>query len=194
MRILVCFLIISLPFYSFSQVYSPLPPVIQKYFDNQPVTTNFGDAKTEINLLENFNPSDDLFAPLNKLSRTSDGKYILTPGLYTLKAKSFCMHAGTYGPKGNNGPGYLYADLKGPKADLIKDILRKWQINAPDVNQHEVQLIIWAIIAKVDVGDMNDQLNYDLKKILRNDFEKYSKSRVQIMLDRGKYKLETKLL
>ncbi len=152
-----------------------LPPAIQEYFNKEPVTTSFADAKTEVNLLANFNPSEDLFTPLNSLARTKDGKYIITPGLYYIKAKSFCMHAGTHA-SGNHGEGYLYADLIGPKADLIKDILKKWQINAPQVSQHEVQLIIWAIIARVEVNAMSTQFKADLKKILGdNDFKKYNK-------------------
>ena len=59
--------------------------------------------------------------------------------------KSFCLKAGTYAP--SKGDGYLYAPLKGPKKEMIDKVVKNWYKNQ-DIEQNDVQALIWAILAK----------------------------------------------
>jgi hypothetical protein len=126
--------------------------IVEKYIKKQPITTTFANATTEVDIFTNYNPPGNAFQPLSNLNRTTKGEYILQPGLYTVQAKSFCLRAGTYNPA--RGDGYLYADLSGPEASLIQNILERWPVKHPKIPQSEIQKLIWAIIARVNVKDM----------------------------------------
>lgn len=64
----------------------------------------------------------------------------LAPGYYRGVIRSYCLHAGTYGP--TKGDGYLIAPLKGDRAALIRNILLRSQQN-PKIEQSDVQRLIW---------------------------------------------------
>lgn len=65
------------------------------------------------------------------------------------------MHAGTYGP--SKGNGYLYAPLKGNKASIIRSILNGAAAN-PQVNQSQVQSLLWAVETKSKINKLSPQL------------------------------------
>ncbi len=136
----------------------------EKYFSNAPVTTSFDDAKTEVMLLGQFDPPEDNFLPLHMLRQNANGNYIVRPGLYTAWNKSFCLKAGTHGPRG--GDGHLYAPLAGPKAYLVRNLLENWQTRAPNIPQTDVQCVIWAIIARTDVDKMQPKYKAVLAQLL----------------------------
>jgi hypothetical protein len=71
-----------------------------------------------------------------------------------MTCRSYCMHAGTYGP--GMGDGYLFAPLKGTKKDIIQAIVR----NAENKNipQSQIQLLIWAVLARTDFKSLPPQL------------------------------------
>ena len=62
------------------------------------------------------------------------------PGYYRSVIRSYCLHAGTYGP--TKGDGYLIAPLKGDRAPLIRNILLRSQQH-PKIEQSDVQRLIW---------------------------------------------------
>jgi hypothetical protein len=126
-----------------------LQPVAAQ-FGQPAVTTGFADADQTVYLPDDFAPG--AFRPLNSRPTGPDGAYLLAPGeAYRAALQSFCLHAGTYGP--SKGGGYLYAPLKGARADIIRTILR----GAPDhreIAQSDVQRLLWAIEADMSVRDL----------------------------------------
>ena len=114
-----------------------------------PITTSIEDAVYS-------DPSRDGFDPgveerLESLPLDDKNRFILAPGYYTMTAQSYCLKAGTYGPTG--GDGYLYAPLKGPQQKAVDAILRN-SVDHPDIAQREIQLLLWAIIARAKFEDL----------------------------------------
>ncbi|MCX2718091.1 serine hydrolase domain-containing protein [Lentiprolixibacter aurantiacus] len=89
--------------------------------------------------------------------------FYLTPGFYEGHFNSFCIRAGTYAPRKGNGR--YYAPLKGPKADIVEAIVKGYQDN-PAITQQEVQLLLWAIIAKTDFQEMKGDIKATALKLL----------------------------
>jgi hypothetical protein len=114
-----------------------------------PVTTSLDDAVTEVPSLDDFDPKDVL--PMIDLPRTPDGGYWLAPGVWEMTVRSFCLKAGTHGP--SQGSGHSYAPLKGPKANVVRNILLS-SANHPEIPQQDVQVLLWAIIARTKFTDM----------------------------------------
>lgn len=126
------------------------------------ITTEFADVDTTYvmpaNAMDSILAKDILEQP-----KSVTGAYILCPGLYQMVCKSYCIKAGTYGP--SKGDSYLYAPLKGPKENLMKTML----INAEkkgNFAQHDIQLLLWAIIAKTKFKDLNPHLQFVLMSLL----------------------------
>jgi len=123
--------------------------------------TGIDDAKTDIPFLDDFNPTN--FGYMTILPRTLSGSYLLQPGLFQMHCESYCLKAGTYGPA--TGDGYIYAPLKGPRAKIIKKILRE-SVNHPDIKQRDIQVLIWAIIARSKVEDISSNARKAAIKLL----------------------------
>ena len=126
-----------------------------------PVTTSLADALTEVAFLDNFTP--ELPLPLGAAPRTSEGEYKLRPGAYRYTAQTYCLHAGTHGP--GRGEGYLYAPLQGQRAPIIRNLLRH-SVQHPEIHQHDVQLLIWSILARTKPGDMRPELQRAASQLL----------------------------
>lgn len=120
----------------------------------QPVSTNIRDAEWS-------DPSQDGFTPpvpaqaLTSLRRNAQGGFVLQAGYYTMLAQSYCLHAGTHGPGG--GDGYLYAPVKGSARDAVESILRN-SVAHPEIDQHDIQLLLWAIVARAKFEDLDLRL------------------------------------
>src|SRR6056297_2526890 len=73
-------------------------PGLNKILKEDPaISTSFEDAVYGAPVLDGFDPF--MTAPMSQLPNTGDGAYIVAlPGAYELEAKSFCLHAGNYGP------------------------------------------------------------------------------------------------
>jgi hypothetical protein len=138
--------------------------LMDKYFSNAPITTSFDHAQTEVMLLGSFDPDATECQPLSVLRQNENGDYLVTEGYYSGYAKSFCMKAGTYGP--SQGDGHLYAPLAGPKSHLVRKIFENWQTRRPEIPQSDVQGLIWAIIARVDVDKMDTKYKLTLAALL----------------------------
>ncbi|HEY8133837.1 MAG TPA: hypothetical protein VII12_18300, partial [Thermoanaerobaculia bacterium] len=126
-----------------------------------PVSTSLADALTEVAFLDNFTP--ELPLPLGTAPRTSEGEYKLRPGAYRYSAQTYCLHAGTHGP--GRGEGYLYAPLQGQRAPIIRNLLRR-SVQHPEIHQHDVQLLIWSILARTKPGDMRPELQRAAAQLL----------------------------
>ena len=111
--------------------------------EEEPVTTSIKDVRGEVPYLDGYSPRR--FRPLSSLRRGPNGGWLLQPGLYSGDIRTYCLHAGTYGP--TRGSGYLYAPLKGKKRGVIQKILHN-SADHPELQQHDIQALIWAIEAR----------------------------------------------
>ncbi|MBD3292768.1 MAG: hypothetical protein GF393_07565, partial [Armatimonadia bacterium] len=137
-------------------------PGLNKILQEEPgISTSFDDAVFGVAVIDGFNPP--VTAPMTQLPTTGDGGYIIAlPGVYEYEAKSFCLHAGTYGP--GQGEGYLWAPLKGSQAGVVRDILDNYMMY-PELAQEEVQSLIWAIQSRAKINKMPDELQ-DVAQVL----------------------------
>ena len=64
--------------------------------EEEPVTTSIKDVRGEVPYLDAYAPKR--FRPLSSLRRGPNGGWLLQPGLYSGDIRTYCLHAGTYGP------------------------------------------------------------------------------------------------
>ncbi|MCC6924534.1 hypothetical protein [Novosphingobium sp.] len=119
-----------------------------------PVSTNIKDAIYGDPSTDGFSPPGKPLA-LTSLPRTPQGGFVLAPGYYNMHAQSYCLHAGTHGPGG--GDGYLFGPVKGSAKDAVMSILRN-SVAHPEIEQHDIQLLLWAIVAKAKFEDLDMRL------------------------------------
>jgi len=130
-----------------------------------PVTTSIADAVTEVPFLDDYNPN--VAMPMSMLPRTPEGGFILeNPGNYSFEAQSYCLKAGSYAPgEGRGGKGYLFAPQKGPQADIVRNILQR-SFAHPEIPQRDIQVLLWAIIARTKISDMPHEMQQTATKLL----------------------------
>jgi hypothetical protein len=126
-----------------------------------PLTTSIDDARDGVPSLDGFEPES--YSPLADMPWGQDGTLLLFPGTYVLMSQGYCLKPGTFGPQ--TGDGYLYTEWKGPKADLIKRVLQR-HAEHRDVPQAQVQLILWAIIARTDMSRLQPETKVAAAKLL----------------------------
>ena len=127
-----------------------------------PITTALPDAKWGDASKDGFVPREDTRS-LMVLQRTPNGGFVLQPGYYQLQTQSYCLKAGTHGPGG--GDGYLYAPPKGPAEDAVMSVVRN-SVQHSEIDQHDVQALLWAIIARAKFEDLQDQMKATAAKLL----------------------------
>lgn len=93
--------------------------------------------------------------PLYLLPKAPEGGFVLCDGLFEMTNKSYCLKAGTYAP--SSGDGYMYAPTMGPKKDIVISILKNAEKH-PEVNQHDIQVLLWTIIARARFADYSGQV------------------------------------
>ncbi len=120
-----------------------IPGMETLFKGEEAISTGIKDARGELNYLDSYSPS--VYKPLTALGRGPGGGWRLQPGLYGGDIRTYCLHAGTYGP--TRGDGYLYAPLKGKRRGIIRKILHN-SADHPDLPQHDIQSLIWAIEAR----------------------------------------------
>jgi hypothetical protein len=126
-----------------------------------PITTSISDAVTEIPFLDDFDPK--VLSPLLLQPRDPDGTFQVATGLFEFTAMSYCLGAGKYAPRG--GAGYLYAPLKGPQADIVSNILQRSVVH-PEIPQRDIQVLLWAIMARTKISDMSREMQQTAAKLL----------------------------
>ena len=127
-----------------------------------PITTSLPDARWAVDSLDNFTPREAKRSML-QLQRTPNGGFVLQPGYYEMHTQSYCLKAGTHGPGG--GDGYIFAPTKGPAEDAVTTILRN-SVNHPEIHQHDVQTLLWAIIARAKFEDLSPQHKATASRLL----------------------------
>jgi len=163
--IIFSILILSLSF-GLAQFKIKIPkkiPGLDKILKRKPVlTTSISDALTEVPFLDNYNPK--IAFPLSLEPRTPDGGFILEKsGHYMFEAQSFCLAPGKGSPGGDYG--FLYAPLKGPYSDIIRNILRK-SYKHPEIPQQDIQVLLWGIISRTKISDMPREIQLTAAKLL----------------------------
>ena len=118
------------------------------------ITTSLKDAKYGVPSMDNFVPPVPKKS-LKVLQRNSVGAFVLTAGYFDFHAQSYCFHAGTHGPGGGNA--YLYAPTLGSAAALITQIRQNSFLN-PDIEQHDIQSLIWAILSRAKFETLSPEL------------------------------------
>jgi hypothetical protein len=127
-----------------------------------PITTSLSDAKWGDASKDGFTPRE-AERSLMTLQRTPNGGFVLQPGYYSLQDQSYCLKAGTHGPGG--GDGYLFAPPKGPAEDAVMTVVRN-SVQRPEIHQHDVQSLLWAIIARAKFEDLQPELKSVASKLL----------------------------
>jgi hypothetical protein len=141
--------------------------VVGSVLEGKPaISTAFKDVDLKNMLPADFG-ADKTYTPLSSITKNSDGRYELRPGFYETTNLSYCLKAGTNGPA--KGDAYGNAPILGKMDDIVEAILERsqdlWRGNAKGtalsnklsgmvVSQKDVQLLLWAIIAKADFDDM----------------------------------------
>lgn len=127
-----------------------------------PITTSLPDAKWGDESKDGFTPREAVRS-LMTLQRTPNGGFVLQPGYYEMHTQSYCLKAGTHGPGG--GSGYLFAPPKGPAEDAVMTIARN-SVNHPEIPQHDIQVLLWAIIARAKFEDMTPEYKATASRLL----------------------------
>jgi hypothetical protein len=143
---------------------SPVADIIKR---PSPITTNFkDDVIMEGSLPETFG-DDKVFTPLQHMARTESGGFRLCPGYYEMTNMSYCLKAGTHGP--SNGDGYMFAPTEGKMEDIVNSILVNHATKHPEISQQDVQVLLWAIIARSKFKDLSGRLKLVSSKLLTPD-------------------------
>lgn len=127
-----------------------------------PITTSLSDAKWGDPSKDGFTPREEARS-LMTLQRTPNGGFVIQTGYYTLQSQSYCLKAGTHGPGG--GDGYLYAPPKGPAESAVMTVVRN-SVNHPEIEQQDIQVLLWAIIARAKFEDLQPQMKATAAKLL----------------------------
>ena len=127
-----------------------------------PITTSLPDAIWGAADKDRFTPRESLRS-LTTLQRTPNGGFVLQAGYYRIQDQSYCLHAGTYGPGG--GDGYLYAPPKGSAEDAVISVVRN-SVQHPEIDQHFVQELLWAIVARAKFEDLSTELKLAASRLL----------------------------
>jgi hypothetical protein len=128
----------------------------------EPITTSLPDAIWGDASKDGFTPRE-AGRSLMTLQRTPNGGFVLQPGYYSMQTQSYCLKAGTHGPGG--GDGYIYAPPKGPAEDAVMTIVRN-SVQHPEIHQHDIQVLLWAIIARAKFEDLSTELKATASRLL----------------------------
>lgn len=137
-------------------------PIPKGLLGQEPVATALTDAQWG-------DPSKDGFEPpmakrrLTELKRSPGGGFVLQAGYFEFHDQSYCLHAGTHGPGG--GEGYLYAPVLGSAHDAVQTIARN-SVAHPEIDQHLVQTLLWAIVARAKFEDLSNEHKAVAQKLL----------------------------
>jgi hypothetical protein len=128
-----------------------------------PIQTALPDAVWGVDSLDSHDPDPSMFEPLLTLPRGPHNGFLLRPGHFAIQDQSYCLHAGTYGPGG--GDGYLYAPPRGSGEDQVTSIVRNSAMH-PEIPQHDIQVLLWAIIARAKFETLQPNLRVVAAQLL----------------------------
>lgn len=126
------------------------------------ITTSFEDVNRDGSKMPDF-MANEKAQPLYLLPKAPNGGFILCAGLYEMTNKSYCLKAGTYAP--SKGDGYMYAPVLGSKEEIVISILKSAEKH-PEVEQHDIQALLWTIIARTKFADYSGTIKLTAIKLL----------------------------
>jgi hypothetical protein len=100
---------------------------------------------------------------LTKLPQTEDGGFVLAPGYYETELKTYCLQPGTPDPSPRDA--YLQAPLSGYRKDIVQTALYSSR-RRPDINQRNVQLLLWSVVSGSDFNKLPGAVQSDAKQLL----------------------------
>lgn len=146
---------------------------VKAFRKERPISTSIDDAYPRASGIENFRPHPVSRKTMEALRQ--NGHVLVSPGVHDFYFQSFCLHAGKYSPK-TSGTGYLVAPLKGSQSEVVTHILQNYP-RFPEVSQHQVQYLLWAIDSGCTFGDLPPESQSVARKILSpEDLKKLGKS------------------
>lgn len=126
------------------------------------ITTAFEDVVRTGEEMPDFK-NNEKFQPLYLLPKNPEGGFVLCEGFYEMTNKSYCLKAGTFAP--SKGDGYMFAPTNGPKEEIVISILKSAEKH-PEVNQRDIQALLWAIIARTKFADYSGMVKITAVKLL----------------------------
>lgn len=126
------------------------------------ISTSFEDVDRNGEMMPDFKATEK-FQPLYLLPKNPTGGYILCEGYYEMSNKSYCLKAGTFAP--SKGDGYMFAPVLGPKEEIVVAILKSAEKHS-DVSQHDIQILLWTIIARTKFADYAGTVKLTALKLL----------------------------
>lgn len=143
-------------------VKAPQVPDLDKLLQEEPpVSTTLTDAVYDIAFLDGYNPkrgASMIFLPV-----TLQASMPFLPGLWEGQFQSYCFKPGTYAP--GEGDGYAYAPLKGKQADIVSNVLKN-SVFHPEINQKDIQFLLWAIIARSKLSDCSKEIQRTARALM----------------------------
>lgn len=119
---------------------------IRKLDEDLPLRESPVQDYVDVPFLDPFSPAS--LAPLLSAPHITTGGYVLTPGLWEVGLRTFCLKTGTVAPGG--GDGYLPAAFAGPRADLIVKVLEGFS-DDPEADQESTQILLWAMLVRAPI-------------------------------------------
>ena len=100
---------------------------------------------------------------LMELPQTQDGGFILCPGFYEAEFKTYCLQPGT--PDPSQGDAYFQSPLTGYRKEIIQTVLLNSR-NMPNMNQKNIQLLLWSIVSGSDFNKLSYSVKADARQLL----------------------------
>jgi hypothetical protein len=145
-------------------------PELGSIIDREPaIATGVSDAVTAVPFLDGYEPAGT--SPLSLQPRADDGAFELTePGHFAIEVKSYCLAHGKRSPGSNRGA--LYAPLRGPRADVVRNVLCRAGEH-PEIPQSDIQSLLWAITSRTKIKDLSPAVRRAADELLtRNEIRR----------------------
>jgi hypothetical protein len=147
-----------------------IPPAVLQGSKEPALTTGLADAIHPDTLPGTLQPDAAMFTPLMKLDRSSDGSFMLKPGMYEAYVQGFSLDANDSG--GGRVAGFYPAPCcRGRRAEVVKAVLKYSELH-PDVSQNDIQQLLWAVVSGTDLEKMAPAAQQAAVRILPTDLAK----------------------
>jgi hypothetical protein len=141
-------------------------PSLDRFMRNRPLDSSIDDSLGPQLFLDQREAAINRQAgDMKRQPRSSNGGFLLRPGLWEGTFESYCLRPATRGPSGAQSDGYLWAPLKGPRANAVSIILRGASAH-PNIPREDIQLLLWAILARTRVSEMPPKLQAAARAML----------------------------
>jgi len=123
-------------------------------------------SKDEVDIDSSIQPNlgaEEKPRSLMDLPQSQDGGFVLAPGFYEAEFKTYCLQPGT--PDPSQGDAYLQGPVTGYRKDIIESVLINSR-NRPEVDQRNVQLLLWSIVSGSDFNKLSSPVQAEAMKLL----------------------------